>query len=250
MTGSDLISAAFIEAGILGAADPITAVDAEFGRTRLNRMLGMWSNKGVMIVATLKASYTLGTSQQIYTIGRGTSPAADFVADRPVGPGFGKGILQANLVVSNIRTPLRLLSEQEYAAVSMPLLTASIPWALYNDGAAPNSNLYLLGVPSAANTLELFTRKLLTEFADLTTDFPEALGYEEALVLSLAELLCGPYKLNVTEELRKAALNARAAIASTNSTPNRISTTDSGMPNRAQGIRGGAPSGWRSGWYP
>ena len=238
MTSGDLIKEAFVEAGIVLPSENLTAPDGEFGRSKLNRMLSSWANKGTMLYTTLIATYTLTPSQQVYTIGRGTSPAADFVADRPVGPGFGKGILQANILIdaaTDYRTPLRVLGEAEWSQISITDIDTSIPWAIYNDGAAPNSNLYLYGIPSEAHSLELFTRAQLTEYSDLVTDVNVPKGYEEAMIMSLAEALCPSYKLQATAELVRAARLARAAIASVNVTPPLISTRDSGIPNRTEG---------------
>jgi len=141
----------------------------------------------------------------------------DFIADRPT------FIYRANLVILSqspeLHLPLKLLSDAEWAAKTLPRLLSSWPWELYNDGDYPQSKLYMYGYPNEINDLELFTWQQLKNNFTAVTDvalFPP--GYEDMIVTrgALRVRALYPYdsKLSGTqvEELRRDAATATQAV--------------------------------------
>jgi hypothetical protein len=235
-TAGEVIQNALIELGVHQANETMSATDAQFGLGKLNRLLSQWSTRSVNIWTILSQRFTLSPSQVSYTIG---PTGADFTAARPLGPGPGKGIRNANIVLTSVtpevHCPLAIWDADQWANIRVNEIPTSLPIGLYNDGAYLNSTLYLWGYPTEANDLELFTYQQLTEFASISGTFEFPPGYEEALTLSLAESLGPPYGAAISEDLRTNARRARAAIQSINTAPPLLQTDDGGLPSSPGG---------------
>lgn len=163
-----------------------------------NRLLSSWSLDGHKIYTTNIDRYAMTPGQTTYFIG----PTGDFVAPRPI------SIVRANIVLVNsdpeLHLPVYLLDDLEWAAHVITELAMPWPYQLYNDGAFPDSKLYLYGYPTENNDLELFTwRELKDDFTAVSDGVVFPPGYEAALVPALA--LCAralnPYdsKLSVLQ---------------------------------------------------
>ena len=238
VTVLDIVSDAMREAGILIGSETPNAPDAAIVMQRLNDVLELWGTERNNIYTISIATYSLAVSRTSYTIGRGTSPAANFVADRPLGPGPGNGIESANIILTgvtpNVRVPLAILDDDQWASVSVTAISSTIPVALYNDGGFPNSSLYLWPYPSGGNSLELFTRQQLGSFTALTDTFAYPPGYRLAIVGSLAEAICPLFGKEISATLEKSASKARAKIKSLNTAPPFIATADYGLGPKQQ----------------
>lgn len=146
-----------------------------------NRLLSSWSLDGHKIFNISIDRYAMNPNQTTYFIG----PTGDFVAPRPI------NIQRANVVLVNsspeLHEPIYILDDREWAAHVITELPMPWPYQIYNDGAYPDSKLYLFGFPTEINDLELFTWNELsdgfTSVSDLVS-FPP--GYEAALVPALA----------------------------------------------------------------
>ena len=69
-TARDLVSAALRKIGALGAGETATAEAATDGLSELNRMLGSWSNEGLLIHAiTQESPQTLTAGDSTVTMG-------------------------------------------------------------------------------------------------------------------------------------------------------------------------------------
>lgn len=159
------------------------AEQLSYAQDRANRILSMWSTGDWFIYTTKIELFTLSPSRLFYTIG----PTGNFVTQRPM------RIINANLVLVNTpqltRIPLALWDDDQWSAVQARVLYTGIPVGLYNDGAAPDSRLYLWPAPTQPNQLELFTPQQMPQFATLADEFVAPPGYEESLTLTLAEAL-------------------------------------------------------------
>jgi hypothetical protein len=200
----------------------------------INRMMAGFSLDGHKIFTTSIDRYTLTANQQTYLIGPDAS--ADGAALNPVIPGFDAArpifIYRANIVIvgssPELHLPLGILTDGEWAAKTIPALQASWSWQLYNDGAVPNSKLFLYGIPGEANDLELFTwQSLQHEFTseDNAVILPQ--GYEDLIVTqgALRVRALYPYDSKLSgaqlQELRTDATRAlqTVKIMNTESTP-------------------------------
>lgn len=225
----DVVSNAMIESGILAQGETASAEDADFAFKKLNRLVDSMNARGYAVYVTGHNSYAFAASQQSYTIGRGTAPVANFVADRPV------KITAANLIVvaanPDYRLPLSIIEVLDYAEIPVPAETGAEPHTLYYQPTWPNGTLWPWPYPenaaaAIANKLELFTWTQITAFTALTDTFSFPPGYEDAITLSLAEILGG----NVTDSLKDQARKARMTIQGVNSKAPKLQTRDSGMP--------------------
>lgn len=162
-----------------------------------------------------------------YQIGPTVDPTKGFVAPRPLGTGPGNGIKNANIILTDgsppTRVPLYLLDDDQWADIRLQQIQTTIPVGLYNDGAFPNSNLYLWGQPTQNNLLELFTRQQIDTFGNLADEIDYPPGYDEALVCTLAEHMAGPMRIAMPPDLPRRARVARANLVSTNTVPPLLS---------------------------
>jgi hypothetical protein len=226
VTGYQIINSALKEINVLGSEQSCGASMAEHGRLRLNRLLDLWKTRRLFVRSITSTEYTITTSKQSYTIG---PSSADFTAARPV------KIEQANLVrVSTIpyyHQPLAVVEIEEYSQIPYPTESAEEPTHLYYQLTIPNATLWPWPYPTTVtNKIELFTWAQIDVITNLTTEFCLAEGYEEAITMTLAEMLCVPYEKQISEGLARFARQARAAITSINSKPAKISTRDYGVP--------------------
>lgn len=226
----DIATDALLAIGAVGIGEPIPSDTMQLALRVGNRMLDSWTTRRLFIYTIGIATYPLVPAQRVYTIGRGTSPVADFVADRPVGEGIGGGIINANILLTNsspyTRFPLEIIDDADWAAIPVTDIPSSIPLKLYNDGAYPNSNLYLWPWPSSPYLLELFMPQQLSQFPDIFTDFVFPPGYEKAVVLNLAIDLYPyfPKSGGVDSVLVAMAREARVNVQSLNSVAPKLIT--------------------------
>jgi len=244
-TAQDIIVDAFLEADVLDQPGQTPGpAFLTYGLSRLNRIVAQFSTRRAFVWTIGSARYTLSPSQTSYTIG----PTGNFVAPRPVGIGPGNGIKNANIILTSVSPevsiPLYIFNDTEWANIRVKDIPTSIPTGIYNDGANPNSRLYLWGYPTQDNDLQLWTPTQITQFASLGTTFEMPSGYQEAVTTTLAESLCSAYKKGVVApSLAEAARRARAAVASLNSASPNISNDAAGLVS----TRGGSYFNWLDG---
>ena len=221
----------------IGVVDPIEAVAPELqalGLDKINRIINDWNaDHGATYVEEF-ASHTLTAGLNPHTIG--SSSATFTVTQRPV------SIEWANIVISDVRYPVAIRDAQWYANLPDRTVEDSIPTDLYYATGWPNGSLYLYPVASIARSLELWTRAVLSSLtAGGTVTLPP--GYENALMLTLAESLTNPLSVAVPPLLAQQAREARGRVWANNITVPRLVTRDSGMPS--SGAAGGF--NWRLG---
>jgi hypothetical protein len=220
---TELLYPALRLAGILGAPGR-TASTSELADAfdALNRMLGSWSIQGELIYTIQAARYNLSPSKVSYTIG---PTGADFTAPRPI------RITQATLVLlgpSELHLPLNLLTDAQWAHVRLREIPSSVPTDLYNDGAYPNSRLYLWGYPSVANDLELFTWQLLASYPSQAAAVSLPPGYAQAVVYNLAVCLNDQFGTPIRPNVLATARRTSAWVKANNAPSPAIPIVDFG----------------------
>lgn len=226
MTGRDLVREALLEIGVLNTTEAVTGEDADYGLSKLNRLLDRWNAKGSASFATAFTAFTLTPSLSPHTIG----PTGTFVVvERPI------EIDGANLVVNDIRTPITVRTKQWYQGLSTPELTSTIPTDVYYEPAVPNGKLWFFPVGLTAYQVELWQRGLLARMT-LSALLVAPAGYRDAIVLSLAEQICtGPFRVPMPQGLPENARDARATIFANNDEIATLDTRDAGMPGACGG---------------
>jgi hypothetical protein len=139
-------------------------------------------------------------------------------------------IISATLILTsstpNVEFPLELLDDDQWAGVQIKSLTSTLPGKLYYSPDFPNGSIYLHPIPTVANSLRLQTRSLVSRFADLATPYDFPFGYEDALVMSLAEKSLAAYpRPEVTPLIMQQARDARAVIGSANTKSPKLNTS-------------------------
>lgn len=237
---TDFIRLALMEIRVARAGNVINPNDNADALLILNEYLDRLNATERALYDTTQTTFTLTSGLQPHTIGvTANSPTLTVSVARPA------RILSANIVLSgNIRAPqggLTLINRQQWDAIAAGAaagqsvtITSSIPLYLFYDAGWPNGSIYLWPVPTA-NKLELRFETLLANLA-LTDTFTLPPGYQQALRLTLAELLAPAFGQTVSPETRRAALEARQAVWGNNDLiPDAV--PDGGVP--LGGFRGG-----------
>lgn len=204
-TAADIIKGALKDIGAIAAGETPSAGEIADGLESLNELMNSWSADGFVIFEEKREEFTLvgGTGQ--YAIGSG----ATFDTVRPL---FVKG---AGVKVSgnDAELPIEIVGLQKWQGIVVKTTQSEIPRALWYNPTYPNGEINLWPVPSAANTLILYSMKPVTTFALSTTDFSLPPGYFRALRKNLAVELSPEYGVAVSMSLQKQADDSYAAIA-------------------------------------
>jgi len=226
-TAQDIVRDALIEIGVLNAVDPMGAEDAAFGLSKLNRILDNWNAQRSAVYASDFATFTLTPLLAPHTIGpAASSPTLTVTGNRPV------TIEAANIILTTstptVRTPLVLRDAQWWANQRVRDVPTTLPTDLFYIPNWPLGELYFWPVPTIAYGLELNYRTVLAQLA-LTDSFNLPPGYQDAITLTLAEDLSGPFRAAVSGQLAQKAAHARAVVFANNDDSPRLVTLDSGM---------------------
>lgn len=234
-TAQTLVDNALKKAGVYAASETPETADRTQCLAEMNLIVGTWQAQRRFGYYTRIDVFTITTSASSYTIGpSGSSPSFSLGATgiRPI------EILGANLIrvgdTPDTRVPLQVFNVDDYRGINEYLQTAEEPAALFYNPTFPNGTLYPVPYPedttaAKANKLELYSKFLLASFADInTTSYDLPPGYENALTLTLAEVVAPLFGKTLPQEVKDQARQARAAIRSNNSKPPKL-VTDSGL---------------------
>jgi hypothetical protein len=146
-----------------------------------------------------------------------------------------------------LRIPLKVLSAQKWANITLPTLTITFPQACYLDrsivvgtnsvtGAAYTATrFWVWGVPTTVNQIELFYWYALT-IGNLTDNVNAAPGYFRAMVLNLALEVASSFGITPSPLTVQNARDALGNIRELNAPDMSMVQPDAGMPgSRASG---------------
>lgn len=230
MTVSDLLTATLKLIGSISKSEVPSADEMADAFARLNSMVDSWAIERQMIYQLGRSQYPLVSGQQVYTIG----PGGNFNAVRP------QYIQDAGLVNTayspNFELPVRLLTIDEWASLSIKSQQATQSWYMWNDYAYPLSNLSVWPVPSVSTlSLALYVPTPLTQFASTAASVTLPPGYEEALRYNLAVRLCPEWGRQIDPVVAKMAQDSLALVQRSNK---RLDTlgVDSALVDPSRGI--------------
>jgi hypothetical protein len=209
-TAATLIARAHRLLGLVGSGESPTADEYADGLIALNAMLDSWNNERLMCYAMRDESLTLAVSTTSYSIG----PAGALITTRPVQ-------IEAAYVVygSTSYSDVRIINEEEYAAIPDKTSAATWPDRIYYQPTMPNGTLYVYPVPNAASALHLITRTPLTAFSATTDTVSLPPGWEEALATNLAIEIAPEYQTEPKQAVYKMATESKANIKRQNFRP-------------------------------
>jgi hypothetical protein len=220
----DIVTDALREIGVVAGTETPSASDASIGLNKLTRLFNNWNAERRAVYATAFSTFTLSPGVAPHTIG---PTAATFtVAQRPVSIDGASLILTGD---SDVYVPIAIRDAEWWHAQTVPDLESTVPTDLYYQPDWPNGQIYFWPVPTTAYQVELMIRVLLDDAVVLADTFSLPPGYQDAVTLTLAEMLLTPFGVAPPPTLAKDAKLARSRIFGNNEQPTRIQTNDAGM---------------------
>jgi hypothetical protein len=210
-TALTLITDALIEIGAHDLGQTVPAEDAALGLRYLNRIMERWSNSPGLFPVLPEISVPMSGAAS-YTIG----PTGDVVSTRPL------RIDRATFVLGEVEYPVNVLSRQEWDAIAVKNVTGSPVSDVWFDASVTNARIYTYPIADTG-TLKLDAPTLLTTFASTSTTLTLPVGYESAIVLTLASDIAGAFQRPVTPDLRARAAGAVRVLKRMNSEPLLVS---------------------------
>ncbi len=208
MKAADLILNAANMAGIQAIGDTMEGTYGIYALGRLNSLLDSWQIDGLYIPFTSEIVQTVTGSP--VTIGAGQTINTAL-------PRFINDTSFFRIAATDY--PLQIVSQERFNAISSKY-AEGVPSVMYYDEKFPIGNLYFYPKPASLE-LHLQINAVFPVFADLTTDYDIGKGYQLALELSLAEILCIGVR-DVPAELARQAIRARRVLKTTNFRPTEM----------------------------
>ena len=205
-TAMDIINSALRVLQVKASDVVLTASEANDALDCFNTMIDSWSTESLMLYHITKETFNITAGVNPYTFGTGGS----FNSNRPV------EIEQATVSVGGTDQPIKIVAYDDYAAILLKSLTAGYPQELYVDADYPLSTLYFYPAPNINTTVTLYSRKALTQFANLTSTFLLPPGYARALKYCLACEIAPEYQTTAGADVLKLAAAAKSNIKRVN----------------------------------
>ncbi len=187
LTGRTLVTDSLLLIGAIASGEPPNPAELTDGLRRLNELIDNWSLQALTALVNERHVLPVTANVSTYTLGpTSTSGAAWIVGARP-------DVLTNAGLLLNAANPLPieigrgLLTDDEYANLSIKDLTNILFTAVYYNPTSPDGTVILWPVPSVGtNDLVLYYDSILAQFADLTTQYRLPAGYAKALRYNLA----------------------------------------------------------------
>lgn len=229
-TALDLIKAQLRDIGALAVGETPSAEDAQDALAEMNRMLGSWSNEGLMAFERVREEFTLTAGSASRTIGA----TGNFATTRPLE--IVEATIEDQTASPTAEYPVRVLTRSEWALITQKDTQSTIPAQLFYEPTFPNGTLYLFPVPSAAHKLVLYSRKPLTAISALSSTISLPPGWEDALVKNGAIRLSPGYGKEPSALLLQQAIETKAEIKRANNLLNpRLMRCDPGFGGPSRG---------------
>ena len=236
----NVIMNALYEINVVAPGEPADAGEMAFALMKFNQLLDSWATQRVYIYAAQLlgdplvsgSSFILTPGLQPHTIGPapiGTAVAPKFLVNGERTVRIDNVNIILNNVSPNVRFPLNKRDKDWWATNRVQSIQTTLPTDYYYRADWPNGSLFLWPVPNYAYGIEVEIETLLQGAAQLDTAFVFPPGYELAVTLTLAELLCPSFEKQPNQILIGAAGKARQNIAGLNAQPPRINLDDFGQ---------------------
>lgn len=241
MTGRTLITNVMKDIGKLGEGQPLDDGDAQYVLDRMNDWINSLALDGLLVYVYLRTVKVLASGTTSYTIGSG----GDINIARPDHlPEDGARLIISNSATTPTTIPLRVFTEQEWRAIPQQTLASAYAQGVYYDRGwtAGLGRVSLWPVPNIGTTsLVLYTETVLSEFADLNTDYTFPPGYREFLRTNLPKKIAGGFGKSLSKEQIDAATEAMVKVKRSNSQPPEML-----LPPGTPGAHHGIGYDWRT----
>lgn len=195
-----IINQAARKIGVVGRGQALSAEEATDALEALNDILSTFSAETGPIYAITSETFSL-TGATSYTIGSG----GNFNTARPV------DITSLYITSGDTDYTVDQISQAEYAGIGSKD-TVGIAQVFYYQNNAPLGTIYLYPAPAAGYSVTIASRKAITTFANLTTDYDMPEGFKSMLVYALAVHLSPEYEKPVTMDLLRMARETKQAV--------------------------------------
>lgn len=211
-----------------------------FALDKANQIADSWSAQKVYIYASqlisqapappngTGAAFLLVPGLAPHTVGPawGGAPTFPVLTERPV------RIANVNVLLNNVtpvvRYPLASRDKDWWAGQRVQGIQTSLPTDYYYRPDWPLGSIFFWPVPNYAYGVELEIESVITGGTSLQTVFQAPPGYELAMTLTLAELLCSSFEKQPSPVLVASAMRARNAVQGLNNLAPRMSLDDFG----------------------
>lgn len=219
-TVADVIKGSLRVLGVVAASESPSAAEQADALEALNDMLDSWANERLTLFATLRSTHALTPGLSPHTIGTGGT----LDTTRPV------RIERASVIPSSepgSELPVTLLSDAEWQ-VLQGKAESGRPDALWVESAHPLMKLHLHPVPSAADTLVLYTWQQLGRFTSTATEVDLPPGYARAIRFNLARELAPEFGVALSGEAAVIADESKSALKRLNYRPSYLRADEAG----------------------
>jgi hypothetical protein len=204
-TALEIITDALVEIGAHDSGQTVPAEEAARALRYLNRLLQRWSNSPALFPVLPEISVTM-TGAASYVVGPATSLPRPLRIDR------------ATYVLDGLEYHVNVLSREEWDAIYSKNVDGGPVSDIWYEASNTNGRVYVY--PKApAGTLKLDAPTLLGSFAGLSSEIDLPVGYESAIVLTLAMDLVGTYQLKTPPGLPQRAAGAVRVLKRMNAEP-------------------------------
>lgn len=231
----DIITAALTEISVIAAGESPSAADAQWGLTKLQRIIDRYNARLPMIYNVNFTMFTMPAQNNPFTIG----PGATFdVNQRPV------SIPSIGLILGGtpgVEIPLTPRDQNWWADNRIKGLTSTLPtdyyyspdWQVQSDGSQWGT-IYFWPEPTASYQINLQSRQVLGAYTSVTDDFTMPPAYWDLIVYELAISL-GPSFGKQPDQILIAGRQAALKAVQTNNISSPRLATDSPTQNRGNG---------------
>jgi hypothetical protein len=226
MTTLDLLIDSLLEINAIQAGEIPSPELTSLGLSKIKQVVNNWNAERPFAYADEFLTFTLTPSLSPHTIG----PSGTFVAARPVSiEGIVLILTTGTVPYSNI--DLLQHDAQWWQNQDTPALTSTLPTDFYYDPTMANGKIFFWPVPLTAYDVQIHVRNVLDDALTLATTLVLPPGYQNALMLTVAEDLSDPLRKMWTPKQERKAREARTRIQKNNSFATRLRTQDAGMPS-------------------
>jgi hypothetical protein len=209
ITGTQLATRVLKRIGKLGAGQAANGDDLVDVLEQINAFVGMLNQQDLALAVTLRIPFGLAAGVGTYTIGAiEDSPA--LLAQRPTHIDAAGRIMAGQ----TFETPIDVWSRAQWEAE--PWKDREGPFeAVHYEPTVPKGTVYLVPVPSTADTLVLYYKTTLTAFtADVGVVLDD--GYDLMLELMVARLVAPLYGTQLDPDSKQMAIEALATLKQAN----------------------------------
>jgi len=203
----------------VGAGETASSESAFDGLKSLITMIDSWSIQNKLVYTETRENFALTVGDNAYTIGTG----ADFNTVRPI------QITSAFITIAGADVPMDIIGSAQYAEIQYKTMRGT-PMQMYYDANYPQGNILLYPSPSQPMSLNLYSKKPLTNFTSLDDVLNMPSGYERAFIYNLAIEIAPEYGKQASATVVQIAAESKLAVESSNSLNDaNILTVDNGL---------------------